>query len=63
MIMGTKVPENGCSRKRKFARIFVPGSKSSRERIGQGTNWPGSYWPGSAAFWERSNQYYMSYTI
>jgi len=30
---------------KKFPRTFVLGSGSSRERMGQGVNWPVSYWP------------------
>jgi len=30
---------------RKGHRAKVPGNERARERVGQGANWPESYWP------------------
>jgi len=61
-MMGAKVRENKSSRKWKFPITVVPRSESSRKRMGQGANWPGSYWvnwPGS----EKARYRYLWYLM
>jgi len=43
--------ERWSSGKQMFPGHLAPGSEWAKERKGQGTNWPASYWP--IRSWER----------